>query len=82
MTIFQSYEKTATLLTIIGAFRKAGITSTYGETPRRIEVNEDSIRKNKGFQEIWNLNIPVEVLSKRRQEHPFGVINNQFFTKD
>lgn len=78
LNVIQSYEKTATSMNIRSSFRESGISINYGKLPRRIDINEDNIRQNKEFKELWNLNVPIEALSKRRQNSQFGLINKEF----
>ena len=82
LEVLQAYQKTATDQTIRGSFRLAGIKITYGETPRRVKIDEESIRNNPGFKEIWDKNIPIEAISTRRQKQIFGIINPSFLQQD
>ena len=75
LDIIQAYEKTATSLNIKGSFSKAGIVYLVDEKPYRISIDEETLRNNKGFIEIWDKNISIDVLSKRRQNQKFGAIN-------
>jgi hypothetical protein len=77
----QPYEQVSTSLTIRGAFRKTGVFPDVRSKPIRLVFNEGILRENLGFSEIWNWNIPVDQLSKRRQWHWFGLLNADFIAK-
>ena len=78
LNILQAYEKTATSLNIRGSFGASGIKIVSSNFPKRVEIDENSIRENAHFKELWNLNVPVEVLSSRRRNQEFGLINQRF----
>ena len=82
LEVLQAYEKTATTQTIRNSFRLAGIKSTVGQMPKRVIIDEVLIRNNPGFQEIWNLNIPIEAISQRRQKQQFGIINMEYIQQN
>jgi hypothetical protein len=76
--LIQAYEQTATSLTIRGSFRKAGLSSNTKVRPFRLQFDDTVWRENPGFKEIWDRNISIEELSRRRQAHRFGIINQEF----
>jgi hypothetical protein len=51
--LLQAHQQTATSATIRGSFRKAGLGLNVMVRPFRIEVEEQTLRENRGFQEIW-----------------------------
>jgi hypothetical protein len=79
--LFQAYERVSTSFTIRGAFRKAGFFPDFRSKPIWLVFNQEIFRENPGFSKIWNWNIPVDQLSKRRQSHPFGFLNADFLVR-
>lgn len=71
----QTYEQTATSFNIRGSFRRAGIVQNIKTSPRTIDIDIGRVVNNPGFKEIWNLNIKLHEISKRRQNQKFGIIN-------
>lgn len=78
--IIQSYEKTATSLNIRSSFLKAGIKYNVSEKPIRLMIDENIMRENEGFKEIWDKNISIDILSKRRKDQKFGVLNSEYLS--
>ena len=76
--ILQSYEKSATCFNIRASFEKAGLTSNMATKPRILIFSVQKVINNSGFKQLWNLNIKVEDLSKRRLSQRFGIINNNY----
>jgi hypothetical protein len=78
--LVQAYEQTqtATSMTIRGALRRAGMYPDIGTKPFRMRFDEEQLKDCPGFIEIWNHNISIEDLSRRRRLHRFGVINSEF----
>jgi hypothetical protein len=79
--LLQAYEQVSTSFTIRGSFRKAGFVPDVRSKPIRINFNEEILRENPGFSEIWNLNVSVDQLSRRRQSHRFGLLNADFLAR-
>jgi hypothetical protein len=52
-TLIQADEQTATSSTIGGSFRKAGLEHGITIRPFKLQVIEEGLRANPGFQEIW-----------------------------
>jgi hypothetical protein len=76
--LIQAYEQTATSSTIRGSFRKAGLCLDVTAQPFRIRVEEQTVRENPGFKEVWDRNVSVGDLTRRRQLQRFGIINSDF----
>jgi hypothetical protein len=76
--LLHAYKQVLTSFTICGAFRKAGFFPDVRLKPIWLVFNKGILRENPGFSEIWNWNIPVDELSKRRQWHRFGVLSADF----
>jgi hypothetical protein len=60
---------------IWGAFQEAGFELDANVEPCRIRLDEKKLRRSSAFQEIWNLDFPLEKLSTRRRNARFGWIN-------
>jgi hypothetical protein len=76
--LIQAYEQTATSMTIRGSFRRAGLCPDMGSRPFKLRIDEEVLKSNPGFKEIWDRNIRIEELSHRRRLHQFGLINGAF----
>jgi hypothetical protein len=76
--VIQAYEQTATLSTIKGSFRKAGLEHDTGTRPFKLRVVQERLRENPGFQEMWARDVSVGTLSARRQAQRFGIMNSEF----
>jgi hypothetical protein len=79
--LLQAYEQILTSFTIRGAFRKVGFTTDVKSKPVRLVFNEEILRENSGFSKIWNFNISVDQLSKRRRSHRFEILNTDFLAR-
>jgi hypothetical protein len=77
--LVHAYEQTATSITIRGCFRKAGLYPDIGSRPCKLRFDEERLRTNPGFKEIWERNIKIEELRRRRRLQRFGWINSEFF---
>jgi tRNA(Ser,Leu) C12 N-acetylase TAN1 len=58
--LIQEYEQTAASSTIRGSFRKAGLEHDIMTRPFKLQVIEESLRANPGFQEICAPNVSIE----------------------
>jgi hypothetical protein len=76
--LVHAYEQTATSMNIRGSFRRAGMFPDVGSRPYKIRFDEEQLRKNPGFKEIWDRNLSTDDLSRRRRLHRFGLINAEF----
>jgi hypothetical protein len=76
--LIRAYEQTATSFTIRSCFRKAELTPIIQNFPFKLKFNEDILRQNDGFKELWERNISVEELTRRQRVQRFGVLNDQF----
>lgn len=75
INVIKAYEQIATIFNILGSFKRAGIGQDMNSNPKRIKIDVEQIVTNPGFKELWNMNIKIEDISKRRQNHVFGIIN-------
>jgi hypothetical protein len=57
---------------IWGAFQEAGFEFDTNREPYRICFNQEKLRRNLRFQDIWVLGFPSEKLSTHRQRARFG----------
>jgi hypothetical protein len=76
--LIQAYEQTATPSTIRGSFWKAGLEHDIKIRPFKLQVIEESLRANPGFQKMRARDESIESLSRRRREQRFGIINSEF----
>jgi hypothetical protein len=57
------------------AFQLLGLEFNITQTLYTLLFRENKVRRSQGFQEIWEANIPLDQLSKRRREARYGQIN-------
>jgi hypothetical protein len=73
-----AYEQTATLFTIRSCFKKAGLSPDTRSRPFKLGFDDHVLCRNDGFNELWDRNISLEELSRRRRVQRFGVRNTEF----
>lgn len=76
--IINAYEETMTGSRIRSSFHRAGFTIDTSKNPHRLIFDENLLKDNPGFKELWDANIPIEMLSTRRRNHKFGWLNEQY----
>jgi hypothetical protein len=76
--LVHAYEQTATSMNIRSSFRRDGIYPNIGSRSYKIGFDEEQLRNNPGFTELWERNLSIADLSRRRRLHRFGVINSEF----
>jgi hypothetical protein len=76
--LIQVYQQTATSSTIRRSFRRAGMIPDTTTRRYKMMVDEAIMRESPGFQTVWEGNVSVEDLSRRRQMQRFGIINAEF----
>lgn len=81
MRILKAYESAATSFNIRSSFRKSGLFICTTHKPYTIDYDSVTLKKNPGFQILWNLNIKKEELSARRINQKFGVINMDYLPR-
>jgi hypothetical protein len=79
--LLQAYEQVSTSFTIRDAFRRSEFTAEVRSKPIWLVFNKGILRQNPGFPEIWNFNISVDQLSKRRRSQGFGILNADFLAR-
>jgi hypothetical protein len=50
--------------------------------PFKIRIDEDIMRQSPGFQAVWERNVSIDDLSRRRQMQRFGIINSEFLSAE
>ena len=80
--IINSYEATFIGSNIRGAFNRGGIFINIKESPNRLRFDENKVKHNPGFQEIWNMDTQIDSLSARARNQEYGCINQKFFNQD
>jgi hypothetical protein len=76
--IVQAYEQTTTSSTIRGSVHRAGMGRDVTSCLFKIHVDEKAMRAIPGFQMVWERNISLGDLSRRKQMQRFGIINIEF----
>jgi hypothetical protein len=76
--IIRAYEKIVTSFTIRPCFYKAGLSPNTQTRSFKLEFNEEALRRNDGFQELWDRNISIAELSRRRPVPRFAILNAEF----
>jgi hypothetical protein len=59
-------------------FRKAGIYPIVESGALKVNFDEEKLRNDAGFKELWEPNISIAELSRRRRLQTFGIINAEF----
>jgi hypothetical protein len=76
--LLRAYEQTATSFTIRSCFRKAGLSPNTQTWPYKLQFNEEMLRQNDGFRELWDRNITIEEGTRHQRLQRFGILNAQF----
>jgi hypothetical protein len=63
LKLLQTYEQTATSITIRGSFLKAGIYPIVEYGALKVNFDAEKLRNNAGFKEPWEPNISIAELS-------------------
>jgi hypothetical protein len=67
----QAYEQAATSATIRGSERKTGMDLDATTLRFRIRIVEQTLRENAASKEVWDRNVLLDDLSRRRQLQRF-----------
>jgi hypothetical protein len=51
--LLKSYEKTGTSFTVRASFIRTGFRFSIENNPYTLELDEEAVKRNPGFQEIW-----------------------------
>jgi hypothetical protein len=76
--IVQAYEQTARSSTIRRSFRRAGMGMDVTARPFKIHVDEEAVRTAPCVQSVWERDVSLGDLSRRRQMQRFDIINAEF----
>jgi hypothetical protein len=71
----ESYEKVATRRNIRASFRKAGVTLNCTRRPYTVDFDENSVRNNFGFSQVWDADFDIARLTERRRNKAYGALN-------
>jgi hypothetical protein len=64
MKFVQAHEQMATSRPICASFRKAGLLPETSPCPFRLTFDEEEVRDNAGFKQIWDRNIEMEEFAR------------------
>jgi hypothetical protein len=67
INLIQAHEQISASRTIMRSFRRAGMTQDATTRPYRIMVDEVTMRESPGFQVIWERNVSIDDLLRRRR---------------
>jgi hypothetical protein len=76
--LIQAYQQTATSITIRRSFRRVGMTADTTTRPYMIMVEEATMRESQGLRVVWERNMSLDDVSRRRQMQRFGIISSEF----
>jgi hypothetical protein len=71
-------DQMATSMTIYAFFCKVRLVPDTSSQRCRLRLEEEQVRENAGFKEIWDRSIKIEELSRRRQGQRFGLVSSKF----
>jgi hypothetical protein len=80
--LIETCEQAARLITIRGSFDWIGMVPDTLAAPFRLRLNKDSLRENPGFKVIWDRDIKIEELPRRRQAQRSRVMNSEFIISE
>jgi hypothetical protein len=81
MRMFRACEAAGASTTVRGCFTRAGFV--YHKSPEGgyvLSFDEDRVRDSAEFQEVWEIDFPLEGLTERRRATPWGFMNSEAFT--
>jgi hypothetical protein len=77
--LVRQFHSVATPENIHGSFVRAGFSYSTGAVPYVLEFSREWMIESAGFREVWELGVPLEGLSMRRQKAQFGFVNETSF---
>jgi hypothetical protein len=77
--LVRQFHSVATPENIHGSFVMARFSYSTGAIPYVLEFSRERMMESAGFRQVWELNIPLEILSMRRQKAEFGLGNETSF---
>jgi hypothetical protein len=76
--VIQADRHTVTSITIRSSFRRPGMPLDSSIHPFRSRLNEESLRENPRVPKIWDCDVKIEELARKRQTRRFGIMNSEF----
>jgi hypothetical protein len=73
--VYHDFKQTMVEVNISGAFSAIGFSCDISHEPYELLFDEEKFRQSRGFRELWERDVPVDSLSRRRQQARFGLIN-------
>jgi hypothetical protein len=73
--VYHDFKQTMIEVNIWGAFTAIEFTHDIKQSPYGLLFDEEKLRQNSGFVELWDRDTPLEGLSRRRRATKFGWIN-------
>jgi hypothetical protein len=77
--LLNAYESAATSTNIRSSFKKAGFLIDTTSSLSRVKFDDNIVRGNPGFRELWERNFSINNISTRQRNSSFGFINEQYF---
>jgi hypothetical protein len=77
--LVRQFHSIATPENIRGSFVKAGFSYSTGDIPYVLEFSRERMMENAGFRQVWELDVPLESMSMRRQKAQFRFVNETSF---
>jgi hypothetical protein len=73
--IFHRMKQTLVEDNVRRSFMQIGLQYHSETSPYLLSFDEDVLRQSSGFTSLWQRDHPLEQLSRRRQNVPFGWVN-------
>jgi hypothetical protein len=73
--VYHDFKQTMVQVNIWGAFSAICFSYDISHEPYKLLFDEEKFRQIRGFLELWERDVPVDSLSRRRQQARFGWIN-------
>jgi hypothetical protein len=80
--LIQACEHAAISITIRDSFDRVGMVPDISSAPFRLRLNEESLLENPGFKVIWDRDIKIEELLRKRQAQRSVVMNSEFIISE
>jgi hypothetical protein len=73
--VYHDFKQTMVEVNIWGAFSAIGFSYDISHEPYELLFDEEKFRQSRDFLELWERDVPVDSLSRRRQQARFIWIN-------
>jgi hypothetical protein len=73
--IIHTMKQTLVEDNVRSSFMQIGLQYNIETSPYLLSFDEDVLRQSSGFTSLWQRDHPLEQLSRRRQNVPFGWVN-------